>query len=114
MPSTFPEAFGMVAAEAAACGVLPLSAAHSGLAEVTATLGRALDRRPAPLLVFERGPEAVEEIADPLIALAALPDRPGGCVGRPGRARRPSLRLGERGGGVIAAAEGRLDELPRA
>ena len=30
MPSTFPEAFGMVAAEAAACGVLPLSAGHSG------------------------------------------------------------------------------------
>ena len=26
MPSTFPEAFGMVAAEAAACGALPLSA----------------------------------------------------------------------------------------
>lgn len=26
MPSTFPEAFGMVAVEAAACGALPLSA----------------------------------------------------------------------------------------
>ena len=38
MPSTFPEAFGMVAAEAAACGALPLSANHSGMAEVTATL----------------------------------------------------------------------------
>jgi hypothetical protein len=34
MPSTFPESFGMVAVEAAACGVLPLSAAHSGMAEV--------------------------------------------------------------------------------
>ena len=43
MPSTFPEAFGMVAAEAAACGALPLSAAHSGLAEVTTTLAGALD-----------------------------------------------------------------------
>src|SRR3712207_9004216 len=31
--STFPEAFGMVAAEAAACGALPVVAAHSGLAE---------------------------------------------------------------------------------
>ena len=31
VPSTFPEAFGMVAAEAAACGALPISAAHSGL-----------------------------------------------------------------------------------
>ena len=39
VPSIFPEAFGMVAAEAAACGVLPISAAHSGLAEVSDTLG---------------------------------------------------------------------------
>ena len=30
VPSTFPEAFGMVAVEAAACGALPVSAAHSG------------------------------------------------------------------------------------
>jgi glycosyltransferase involved in cell wall biosynthesis len=33
-PSTFPEAFGMVAAEAAACGAPPLVARHSGLAEI--------------------------------------------------------------------------------
>ncbi len=33
-PSVFPEAFGMVAAEAAACGSPPLVARHSGLAEV--------------------------------------------------------------------------------
>src|SRR5262249_1568425 len=32
MPSPFPEAFGMVAAEAAACGALPLCARHSGMA----------------------------------------------------------------------------------
>ena len=45
VPSTFPEAFGMVAAEAAACGALPVSAAHSGLAEVTAPLaGRGAGR----------------------------------------------------------------------
>ena len=37
-PSTFPEAFGMVAAEAAACGSPPLVARHSGLAEVAAGL----------------------------------------------------------------------------
>ena len=35
MPSTFPEAFGMVAAEAAACGALPVSAGHSGMLEVS-------------------------------------------------------------------------------
>ena len=40
VPSTFPEAFGMVAAEAAACGALPVVAGHSGLAEVARTLRR--------------------------------------------------------------------------
>src|SRR5205085_1168633 len=34
VPSIFPEAFGMVAAEAAAAGVLPVGSALSGLAEV--------------------------------------------------------------------------------
>ena len=34
VPSVFPEAFGMVAAEAAAAGSLPLVARHSGLAEI--------------------------------------------------------------------------------
>ncbi|MBK6762344.1 MAG: glycosyltransferase family 4 protein [Micrococcales bacterium] len=40
VPSVFPEAFGMVAAEAAACGCPPLVADHSGLAEVAAGLRR--------------------------------------------------------------------------
>jgi glycosyltransferase involved in cell wall biosynthesis len=38
VPSTFPEAFGMVAAEAAATGCPPLVARHSGLAEIAAAL----------------------------------------------------------------------------
>ena len=59
VPSTFPEAFGMVAVEAAACGALPLSASHSGLAEVTAVLREAVDEDLRPLLEFERGPNAV-------------------------------------------------------
>ena len=37
-PSVFPEAFGMVAAEAAAAGSPPLVARHSGLAEIAAGL----------------------------------------------------------------------------
>ena len=37
-PSVFPEAFGMVAAEAAACGSPPLVARHSGLADIAAGL----------------------------------------------------------------------------
>jgi glycosyltransferase involved in cell wall biosynthesis len=72
MPSTFPEAFGMVAAEAAACGVLPLSAGHSGMAEVTATLAPVLPEELRPLLSFEVGPEAVEQIASKLIAWLTL------------------------------------------
>jgi glycosyltransferase involved in cell wall biosynthesis len=67
MPSTFPEAFGMVAAEAAACGALPLSANHSGMAEVTATLRPALPERLRPLMSFEVGPGAVREIASKLV-----------------------------------------------
>ena len=39
VPSVLPEAFGMVAAEAASCGVVPIVAGHSGLAEVAAGLG---------------------------------------------------------------------------
>ena len=38
VPSIFPEAFGMVAAEAAAGGSLPLVARHSGLAEIAEAL----------------------------------------------------------------------------
>ena len=36
VPSIFPEAFGMVAAEAAAAGLAPVVAKHSGLAEIAA------------------------------------------------------------------------------
>jgi glycosyltransferase involved in cell wall biosynthesis len=41
VPSVLAEAFGMVAAEAAACGVVPVVADHSGLAEVAHGLGEA-------------------------------------------------------------------------
>jgi glycosyltransferase involved in cell wall biosynthesis len=40
--SVVPEAFGMVAAEAAACGVLPIVPSHSGIGEVGDTLEQAL------------------------------------------------------------------------
>jgi glycosyltransferase involved in cell wall biosynthesis len=72
MPSTFPESFGMVAAEAAACGALPLSANHSGMAEVTATLAPALPPDLRPLMSFEVGPGAVREIAEKLITWLTL------------------------------------------
>ena len=53
MPSTFPESFGMVAAEAAACGALPISAAHSGLLEVSRVLAAEL---PVPVGDLARSP----------------------------------------------------------
>jgi glycosyltransferase involved in cell wall biosynthesis len=74
MPSTFPEAFGMVAAEAAACGALPVSAGHSGMREVSWQLSAALPDSVDPLTSFpvERG--AVEAIADRLDRWFDLPE----------------------------------------
>jgi glycosyltransferase involved in cell wall biosynthesis len=72
MPSTFPESFGMVAAEAAACGALPLSANHSGMAEVTATLRPALPEHLRPLMSFDVGPDAVREIGSKLVTWLEL------------------------------------------
>ena len=73
VPSVFPEAFGMVAAEAAATGCSPVVARHSGLAEVadgiqgflpehlkgtlSFTRGDALDLRATLTTVLELGPE---------------------------------------------------------
>src|SRR5439155_20086229 len=76
VPSTWPEAFGMVAAEAASCGALPVSAAHSGLAEVSRILAAALAEDLRPLLSFELADDAVEQIADRLIRWLELdPER---------------------------------------
>jgi glycosyltransferase involved in cell wall biosynthesis len=63
VPSTFPEAFGMVAVEAAACGVLPISAAHSGLAEVSEQLAHALPSQVRGLLSFPIDEDAPAAIA---------------------------------------------------
>ncbi len=112
VPSTFPEAFGMVAAEAAACGVLPISAAHSGLLEVSRRLALAVPAEVAPWLSFGLGPDAVLDLGADLIAwLTAAPAL---------RERtRAALACAARDGyswegvaeGVIAAAAGRLERL---
>lgn len=73
MPSTFPEAFGMVAAEAAACGVLPVSAGHSGMREVSKELAEALPSDVAGLVSFPVEEGAVEAIAARLNAWLELP-----------------------------------------
>jgi glycosyltransferase involved in cell wall biosynthesis len=71
VPSIFPEAFGMVAAEAAAAGVLPVVSAHSGLAEVAAGIGEELGPEVAALLSFPTGDAAA--LRDRLAAILALP-----------------------------------------
>ncbi len=55
VPSIFPEAFGMVAAEAAAAGCPPIVARHSGLAEVAAGLEEAYPARFRHSASFETG-----------------------------------------------------------
>lgn len=113
MPSTFPEAFGMVAVEAAACGALPLSAGHSGMAEVTATLAPALPDVLRPLLSFEVGPGAVEAIAARLIAWLTL-DAAERARARTALAEEATRRYSWQSvaNAVIAAAQGRVTPLP--
>ena len=83
VPSIFPEAFGMVAAEAAAAGVPPLVANHSGLAEVAA--GIAAEYPPAlrHLTSFENGDASMlhARLAE-LLALAADDRRALGLAAR--------------------------------
>jgi glycosyltransferase involved in cell wall biosynthesis len=71
VPSTFPEAFGMVAAEAAACGVLPVSAGHSGLAEVSEALAREVPPEAAEWLTFPVDDDAVRAIAERVLGWLA-------------------------------------------
>jgi glycosyltransferase involved in cell wall biosynthesis len=71
VPSIFPEAFGMVAAEAAAAGSPPLVARHSGLAEVAEGLEAAYPEQLRHLAAFASGDAA--DLARKLNELVALP-----------------------------------------
>jgi glycosyltransferase involved in cell wall biosynthesis len=114
VPSTFPEAFGMVAAEGAACGALPVSAGHSGLAEVSETLAGAVDEQVAAWLSFPVDDHAVRSLAECVCGwLEADPELRT-------RARRSLVAtVRERwswegvAGGVIAAARGELAGLQK-
>jgi glycosyltransferase involved in cell wall biosynthesis len=114
VPSTFPEAFGMVAAEAAAAGALPISAAHSGLAEVTATLAAAVPEAARAWLSFEVGDGAVRDLAERIVAWLRAPDDLRAAT-RDALVATAHQRYSWAGvaAGVIAAAEGRREELPR-
>jgi glycosyltransferase involved in cell wall biosynthesis len=71
VPSIFPEAFGMVAAEAAAAGVAPVVADHSGLAEVAAGIAEAYPPERAWLVSFPTGDAGA--LRDRLRALLEMP-----------------------------------------
>jgi glycosyltransferase involved in cell wall biosynthesis len=71
VPSIFPEAFGMVAAEAAAGGSPPLVARHSGLAEIAEGLEAHYPPAYRELASFETGDAA--ELAGKLRRLLELP-----------------------------------------
>jgi glycosyltransferase involved in cell wall biosynthesis len=115
MPSTFPEAFGMVAAEAAACGVLPVSAGHSGMLEVSRQLQAALPPEVGRLTSFPVEEGAVEAIAERLNGWLSLSHAERGAA-------QESLvetagRLWSWEGvarGIVAASLGDLDRLPDA
>jgi glycosyltransferase involved in cell wall biosynthesis len=70
VPSILSEAFGMVAAEGAAAGALPLVARHSGLAEVAGALETEVGR--PGLFSFETGHGAVPRLAAGIARLLAL------------------------------------------
>jgi glycosyltransferase involved in cell wall biosynthesis len=113
MTSTWPEAFGMVPAESAACGVPPVSADHSGMREVSELLADVLEPDLARLLSFPVGPEAITELTDRICGWLALDLA---------RRREAGLTLAKRvdelwswegvARTIIAASRGELDALP--
>jgi glycosyltransferase involved in cell wall biosynthesis len=113
VPSTFPEAFGMVAAEAAACGSLPVVARHSGLGEVAGTLAEAVPEAARPFLGFERGPTAVAELASAVAGWLEAPE-PLRAATREAMVAITRERYSWDGVArtMTAAARGRLEGLP--
>ena len=70
VPSILQEAFGMVAAEGAASGALPMVARHSGLAEVAGALETEVGH--PGLFSFEPGRGAVQRLAEGIDRLLSL------------------------------------------
>jgi len=114
VPSTFPEAFGMVAAEAAASGALPIVANHSGLAEVVAALGEQVPPEARAWLSFDVGDDAVHQLAACLTGWLDADDElrsaTRDAIVEVTRARWSWDGVART---VIAAASGDLDDLPR-
>ncbi len=83
VPSVFPEAFGMVAAEAAAAGSPPLVARHSGLAEVAAGIESEYPAEHRRLASFHNGDAA--DLAARLRELLALAPHERAALGQAAR-----------------------------
>jgi glycosyltransferase involved in cell wall biosynthesis len=98
VPSIFPEAFGMVAAEAAAAGVPPVVADHSGLAEVAAGIAAEYPPALARLTSFPNGDaQALRARLQELLALPTGERRALGLAARRAVERRWSwARIAER------------------
>ncbi len=113
VPSTFPEAFGMVVAEAAGCGALPIVADHSGLAEVTASLKGAVAPEIAELMSFAVGPKVVETIARRVITWMGMsPVRQQIARDALAQTAHETYSWDAVADAVVSAATGHLDALP--
>ena len=116
VPSTFPEAFGMVAAEAAACGALPVSAGHSGAGGGQRDAGgRGAGRGARGWLSFPVDDGAVRAIAERVrgVAGGARATLRARHARRARRHRARALLVGGRGRAASSPPpQGRLAELP--
>jgi glycosyltransferase involved in cell wall biosynthesis len=104
----------MVAAEAAACGAVPISAGHSGLAEVAAALAPAVPDAARGWLTFPVDDGAVRAIARRLVAWLRAPEDLRAAT-RDALVAVAHERFSWEGvaEGVIAAASGHAQDLPR-
>jgi glycosyltransferase involved in cell wall biosynthesis len=102
----------MVAVEAAACGALPISAGHSGLAEVSRALAASLPGGVRGLTSFPLGGDVVNSIARRVIDWLRSP-RELRDSAREALVRTVAERYSWDGvaRGVTAAARGELDRL---
>jgi hypothetical protein len=95
---------------------VPVSADHSGLAEVTAAIAPVVDERLRPLLSFELGAGAVRAIAANLVSWLTLaisePETWERTRTAPTQAAHDRFGWEQVAAGVIAAAQGRLADLP--